>query len=437
MFEISSFGKLLSTFSHSYHLNDTVDRLHWNITTVVLILCVLFIGAEQQFGQPIQCMLPTHLDRNSWTDYGQYYCFTQNTYRLTNNQTLPNASNRAELHLNANVNYYQWVPFFLTIQALCFYIPGWLWMMLQHGSIFDMEAIVREAICLKTIFKFEGRVTRLTNLVNYIASGLKMKMNTDMCKTECQMSKSTSKSSSLKAISFIFQHIFALNLKNSNFKWCKHPLDEKNGISTALYLISKLLNVINNIMQLYIIGRFIGFSNFPLAKQFTSSYFPLITFCDIERQTLGKVEINTLQCVLMLNFINEKIFFMLWYWISLLFVLSLTDFIITLVQCLRPQCREALIKFYLQGGEFDDKYFFLLRDERYLHIYIMEFLGLDGVLLLRFINNHAGIKVTQDITVGLWHCFCGFYQIIFYHLFILSIFTILSDSDNINNSYSL
>ncbi|EJW77916.1 hypothetical protein WUBG_11176 [Wuchereria bancrofti] len=201
-----------------------------------------------------------------------------------------------------------------------------------------MEAIVREAICLKTIFKFEGRVTRLTNLVNYIASGLKMKMNTDMCKT----------------------------------KWCKHPLDEKNGISTALYLISKLLNVINNIMQLYIIGRFIGFSNFPLAKQFTSSYFPLITFCDIERQTLGKVEINTLQCVLMLNFINEKIFFMLWYWISLLFVLSLTDFIITLVQCLRPQCREALIKFYLQGGEFDDKYFFLLRDERYLHIYIME-----------------------------------------------------------------
>nr|CDQ05623.1 BMA-INX-14, isoform c [Brugia malayi] len=402
MFEISLFGKLLSTFSHSYHLNNTVDRLHWNITTIVLILCVLFIGAEQQFGQPIQCMLPTHLDQNSWTDYGQYYCFTQNTYRLTDNQTLPSASNRAKLHLN--VNYYQWVPFFLTIQALCFYIPGWLWMMLQRGCIFDMEAVVREAICLRTMFKFEGRITRLTNLVKYIASGLKMKMKMDRGRTECQMSRSASKFSTLQA------------------KWCKHPLDKKNGISTALYLFSKLLNVINNIIQLYIIGRFIGFNNFPLTltkMQFTSSYFPLITFCDMERQTLGKVEINTFQCVLMLNFINEKIFFMLWYWICLLFVLSLTDFIITLVQCLRPQCREALIKFYLQEGEFDDNYFLLLKDKRYLHIYIMEFLGLDGVLLLRFINNHAGIKVTRDITVGLWYCFRGFYQVIFYHSFIL------------------
>lgn len=37
----------------------------------------------------------------------------------------------------------------------------------------------------------------------------------------------------------------------------------------------------------------------------------------MERQTLGKVQINTLQCVLMLNFINEKIFFMLWYWMYL------------------------------------------------------------------------------------------------------------------------
>ncbi|VDN58096.1 unnamed protein product [Dracunculus medinensis] len=35
------------------------------------------------------------------------------------------------------------------------------------------------------------------------------------------------------------------------------------------------------------------------------------------RHTLSNIEINTLQCVIMLNTINEKIFCILWYWIFL------------------------------------------------------------------------------------------------------------------------
>ncbi|VDO41976.1 unnamed protein product [Onchocerca flexuosa] len=142
---------------------------------------------------------------------------------------------------------------------------------------------------------------------------------------------------------------------------------------------------------------------------FTSSYFPLVTFCDMERQILGKMEINTLQCVLMLNFINEKIFIMIWYWIFLLFFISLADFIITFVQYVLPQCREISIKFYLQEGELDEWSCFLLKDKRLLRIYVVEFLGLDGALLLRFLDNHAGIIVTRIITNGLWQYFCRFY----------------------------
>ncbi|VBB34320.1 unnamed protein product [Acanthocheilonema viteae] len=345
MFEIPLVGKLLSTSGYTY-LNDIIDRLHWNITVSVLILCALFVGTKQQFGQPIQCMLPTHLDRNSWSSYGQYYCFVKNTYRLTFNKALPNANSRAELRSNSDVNYYQWVPLFLTMQALCFYIPGWLWTTLQGQRALDMEAVVREAVSLKATFKFEDRVKKLTNLVNYIASGLKLKVNV------------------------------------SKTKWYKFPIDKISGLSVAIYLLSKFLNVVNNAVQLYIIGQFIGSSSlsWSLTKMpFISSYFPLITFCDMEQQTLGKVEMNTLQCVLMLNFINEKIFFMLWYWISL-------------------------------ESELNDECCFLLQDKRRLHIYATEFLGLDGALLLRFINNHAGIITARDITVGLWHYFCDFYQ---------------------------
>lgn len=63
MFEIPFLEKLLSTLINTYYLNDIVDRLHGKITVVVLILCAMFVGAKQQFGQPIQCMLPAHLDR--------------------------------------------------------------------------------------------------------------------------------------------------------------------------------------------------------------------------------------------------------------------------------------------------------------------------------------------------------------------------------------
>uniref|UniRef100_A0A0R3RK83 Innexin n=1 Tax=Elaeophora elaphi TaxID=1147741 RepID=A0A0R3RK83_9BILA len=386
MFKIPFFGELLSRILHTCYLDDIVDRLHWNVTVIVLILCSLFVGAKQQFGQPIQCMLPAHFDQNSWSYYGQYYCFVQNTYRLTYNKTLPSACSRAKLHPDTDINYYQWVPFFLAIQALSFYIPGWLWTMLQSQRALDMKAVVREAMSLKSTFKFEGRVEKLTNLVNYIASGLRMKLNVNICRT----------------------------------KWYKLPLSKVNGLSLTLYLVSKLLNVVNNAVQLHIIGRFIGSNSlfWPLTNiPSTPSYFPLITFCDMERSTLGKSEINTLQCVLMLNFINQKIFFMLWYWISLLFFISLIDFIGTFVQCVQLHRRENLLKFYLQvilksrqKDEMTDEEYFLLKDKGRLRICAIEFLGLDGALLLRFINDHAGIIVTRDISVGLWHYFCTFYQ---------------------------
>uniref|UniRef100_A0A1I7VN08 Innexin n=1 Tax=Loa loa TaxID=7209 RepID=A0A1I7VN08_LOALO len=93
-----------------------------------------------------------------------------------------------------------------------------------------------------------------------------------------------------------------------------------------------------------------------------------------------------------------------------LFVISLTNFMITFVRCVQPQCREILIKFYLQGeGELNEDDCFLLKDKRRLHIYAMEFLGLDGALLLRFIDDHVGVIVTHDITIGLWQHFCRFY----------------------------
>ncbi|VDN08096.1 unnamed protein product [Thelazia callipaeda] len=354
-------------------LYDVVDLLHCSFTSFIIMIFALFVGTKQQFGQPIQCMLPAHLDRKSWNAYTQHFCLIEGTYRLTYNKTIPNVNDRMKPQTNARINYYQWIPLFLAMQALCFQIPAWLWTILQKQRSFDMEAAVKEAVFLKRELKLENRTRKLKDLVQYIASDLKLKISIAMHKK----------------------------------KWHYCYLGKVNGLSVVLYLISKLTAIINNALQLYIIGRFIGFeslfwaltvnfgctyhldevnlSHEPIAagKRYfgmteASHYFPVVTFCDLERRTVNENERSTLQCVLMLNFIIEKIFFMLWYWL-------------------------------LMNGKLNEKDYMLLKDKKCLDVYINKFLGLDGAFLLRFVDKKAGSIIASDIAVGLWHSFAENY----------------------------
>ena len=40
-------------------------------------------------------------------------------------------------------NYYMWVPYVLFLQALCFYIPHWLWKMMQTDKVQNVLQVSR------------------------------------------------------------------------------------------------------------------------------------------------------------------------------------------------------------------------------------------------------------------------------------------------------
>uniref|UniRef100_F1L4F5 Innexin n=1 Tax=Ascaris suum TaxID=6253 RepID=F1L4F5_ASCSU len=391
--EIPLLGKFLSSAT-SRHLDDIVDRLHFVGTVTVLVLCAMFVGAKQHFGQPIQCMLPAHLDRGSWTSYGQYFCFVESTYRLTYNKTLPSTEERISLKKSSGIelNYYQWVPYFFAIQALMFYIPSWIWHTLQQCGILDMQTVVDEAVAIRNTTKMEERSKKLDKAVEFIR-----------CSFEYR--DSTKQSAGCFA---------ALSPTKLGF------------YSTAVYMLTKLVWIANDAAQIMLIGRFLGIDSITWALQPTElitavtsggspatiHYFPRVTFCDMERYIIGQVEHDTFQCVLMLNVINEKLFLMLWYWIAFLLVIAIINFVYTISQLVQPWCRDAIIRFYVQSDETDENECFAATSKENIHKFINDVLGADGVLMLRFVHTHAGAIVARDITVRLYRVYNCIYPVL-------------------------
>ncbi|PIO69697.1 hypothetical protein TELCIR_08472 [Teladorsagia circumcincta] len=104
-----------------------------------------------------------------------------------------------------------------------------------------------------------------------------------------------------------------------------------------------------------------GMAHFP--------YFPLEVFCNytrmVENNNLHK---SSTQCMIPLNYINEKLFLFLWFWIVI-----------------------------EKGDEL------LLNDKHGLATkFVHGFMGADGVLLTRFITTKAGSLACRDVVQRVW-----------------------------------
>ncbi|KAE9554401.1 hypothetical protein FO519_002393 [Halicephalobus sp. NKZ332] len=360
---------------------DFVDRLNYCYTTSALIVASVFISGWSFVGQPIQCWFPAYY-RGWWMEYALDYCFVQNTYFIAFTEVKPdnffdiaehiipipkNISQRDEKQLG----YYQWVPFILALQALLFYLPVVLWRSVYNSVGFKVKSIC-ETCSVKSNMDAGDRAKNIAVVARFLiydhdvtstlGSQIKAKLEGQLVVTTYIFVKT------IYALNALFQFLLVkwmLNTDSLFWGW----------------------DVLTNLMN----GR-----EWP-----ETGNFPRVTLCDFAVRVLGNLHRHTIQCVLMINMFNEKIFVLLWF---IFFVLAIVSFF-SLISWLLDICSSnndvKLIGDYLEKIDPEVSSRSMTR-KRQIKDFINNTLRKDGLFLIRLISKNSGDLITCDLVEALW-----------------------------------
>ncbi|CAH1783160.1 unnamed protein product [Owenia fusiformis] len=363
--------------------NDRVDRLNYRYTMSLLAIFALVVTTTQYVGKPMTCWTPAEF-KDQMTKYTDTWCWTKGTYYHPMEEVVPRENEPRMFE----VAYYIWVPLFLMIQALLFYIPIKIWYIFNNRTGCDMNTVVKTAAKLGEVVQ-DKREVYLKYLVRYIDNYLTK--NRDNTRT----------SKIVRIQRFLSQKLCCIccGKRTGSFMW-------------TLYMLVKVLYIINVIGQLFILNVFIGSNyhvyGFEVMKDLaqgndwrTSPVFPRVTLCSFKMRVLGNVHRHTFQCVLPVNLFNEKIYIFIWFWFVFVAAATCLNFLSWLLKSL-SSTRRAFFKKHLvwmgrlqpNGNSESDKKLYRMFTEKYLRP--------DGYLIMRFITVQCSEFVVSDIVAALW-----------------------------------
>ncbi|KAI1731520.1 innexin domain-containing protein [Ditylenchus destructor] len=346
--------------------DDPVDRLNYFVTSTMLTFFAIMVSAKQYVGSPIQCWMPMEF-KGGWEQYAEDYCFIQNTYYVSPEEEIPTEVTDRD---QRQFGYYQWVPIVLALQAVMFYLPFWIWKTLHQQSGIDLSTAIHDARNLRNMTSQE-RKNEIKKLVTYVSECLEI-------------------SESRRAP----RRVLCFRIGSS-----------LGSYVSTLYLCIKLLYLANVFGQFVLLNSFIGrgynmwgwtalTSLWSGTDWLDSPVFPRVSLCDFRVRRLANMHRYTVQCVLMINMFNEKIYLFIWFWFLFVAISTIINFFYCVITMVPPSARERTIRQFLKQGEILDTL-----EDRQLMVKRFSDLALrpDGVLLLRFIEGHAGAIVARDL----------------------------------------
>ncbi|VDM61672.1 unnamed protein product [Angiostrongylus costaricensis] len=366
MLSIHSVFDILSKVD-TYPAEDFVDRLNFGVTVYLLGFFVLITGSKQHFGNPIQCMAPPE-SPESWVNYYHDYCYIQDKLRIF------------------DMNVYKSVVYETRQRAGTDYTPigrfpkedsskYWSPRVMYYQIGIDLETAIIEARKIRTLIG-EDRRSALIKLAKFIRDVLKSKHRRPFL---------------------------------------------GSSVASLCYVITKWLEVVNGFGQFYMLSCFVGQGDYLWGFHLmvtvlkgsddpNTGAFPRIVLCDVARFALANLHQQHMQCVLMLNFINEKIYTFLWFWIVFVSIASTFSAMKQTIALLLPVYRGHIADNFLptqdvlsscaaaQYGIRPSS----ANSRALVDFFVHEVLRCDGVLLFSFINGNVGGLVTHDIAQQLW-----------------------------------
>ncbi|CAF1099168.1 unnamed protein product [Rotaria sordida] len=312
--------------------DDFVDRLNYRYTVILLNVFSALVTNRQFSSKQIQCWVPA-MFTSGYEDYTNHICYITNTYYVNQTQKIP--STRAERQ-SLQLLYYQWIPFILCFLSILFYIPNLVWQSLMTRSGLDLKDIIEAGKSYKSIDRMDKR----RKIMDYIIASI------DEFIDDPRRGRENRNLSLIRRIQAIF--------------CCMYGKFQGNYFM-MVYLLTKILYVINSIGQLALFNEMLGIKyyryglellqklmlliqNQPLQQSYRhqgglSKYFPKVTLCDFEVREpnhLYNSHRYTVECVLPNNLLFEQLFTFLFFWYTMIVILNLISLFTWSYSFIRP-----------------------------------------------------------------------------------------------------
>uniref|UniRef100_A0A915P6N7 Innexin n=1 Tax=Meloidogyne floridensis TaxID=298350 RepID=A0A915P6N7_9BILA len=137
--------------------DDFADRMNYLYTPNMLLAFSVLISFKQ-FG-------------GSWEQYAENFCWSEDTYYLPPQVHVAQIKESERYSEERKLSYYQWVPFFLLLQAACFRLPSLLWKAASLSSGVRVHDIVVKALDSQNM-EDECRHRTIIMLANHLARAL-------------------------------------------------------------------------------------------------------------------------------------------------------------------------------------------------------------------------------------------------------------------------